>query len=228
MKILLSAAPRRMGLLLLVGISSAIAWAQVRPGKTPPKQKSAEMVPLIEGYTNWQLVNAQPAPMDAAVAAACAPNNGAVRASSFEAVMGSGGPHEKKWINVFVNPIGEDAMMTQKQPRFPEGTVIVKQKLAIPAAKGKSMQPPKPLPGQKPELLTVMIKREAGYNPKNGDWEWMVTDGSGEKVVESGKTEACQQCHQPYAKTDFVVRSYLPVSVIEALKDDAVQANAKP
>ena len=70
-------------------------------------------------------------------------------------------------------------MLTQKYPRFPQGTVIVKQKLAIPTAKGKSAAPVKPKPDQQPELLTVMIKREAGYDPANGDWEFMVTDGPG-------------------------------------------------
>lgn len=204
-----------LGLSSVVGILAAVAWAQVDPEK--PK-----MVPIVRDYTGWKLVNVESATMDARVAMLCAPSPGfSHKAGNFSAtsVLGSGGPHGKKWINVFVNSIGEEAMLTQKHPRFPQGTVIVKQKLAIPATKGKTAAPAKPAPHQQPELLTVMIKREAGYDGANGDWEWMVTDGPGLKVVENGKLAACQGCHRPYAATDFVVRSYLPASVMEALRD---------
>jgi hypothetical protein len=75
----------------------------------------------------------------------------------------------------------------------------------------------------------VMIKHKAGYNPKNGDWEYMVTDGAGRKVSQRGQIESCQNCHRPYAKTDYVVRSYLPKEVRIALKDlDDVEAQSKP
>ena len=213
---------RRLWLLPLVGFLGAVAWAQTRPGEEKPK-----MVPVLTGYTNWQLVNADPTEMEPRVAVMCAPAGGFGVDLAPTSVMGNGGPHDKKWINVFINSQGEDAMMNRKFPQFPEGTVIVKQKLGIPVAKGKSTKTPKPTPGQQPELLTVMIKREAGYNPKNGDWEWMVTDGAGEKVAGSGQLEACQNCHQPYSKTDFVVRSYLPAEIMEALKDNDTSAGAE-
>ena len=205
------------GIFAVVVPCVVVSWAQVAPEK--PK-----MVPIVEDYTDWKLVNAEPAAMDAAVAVMCAPAPPpmpANRSSAATAVMGSGGPHEKKWINVFVNSTGETAMLTQKFPRFPQGTVIVKQKLAIPPSKGKDAAPAKPAPGQQPELLTIMIKREAGYDRADGDWEWMVTDGTGTKIVENGQLEPCQDCHRPFGKTDSVVRSYLPASVVKALQDDA-------
>ena len=37
-----------------------------------------------------------------------------------------------------------------------------------------------------PELLTVMIKREAGFNSDNGDWEYMSLDGTGSEVQVRG------------------------------------------
>ena len=206
-----------LGVTTTVAIFAVVCRAQVEP-------KKPKMVPIVRDYTDWKLVNAEPAIMDAAVAVMCAPAPPPMpesRSLAASAVLGSGGPHEKKWINVFVNSTGEAAMMTQKNPRFPVGTVIVKQKLAIPAAKGKSAAPAKPAPDQKPELLTVMIKRETGYDAANGDWQWMVTDGPGTQVVESGQLKSCQGCHRPFASTDFVVRSYLPASVVEALRDEA-------
>ncbi len=204
--------------LLATAVTGAtVAWAQTRAERPAP-----QMIPIISDYSRWKLVNQAPAPMDPAVAQLCiappppAPLDEADLSKT--AVMGSGGPHKKKWINVFVNPIGEAAMMTAKAPQFPVGTIIVKQKLAMPT--GKGTEPNRPLPGQKPELLTIMMKREANYDVKNGDWEYMVTDGPGRKVSARGQLPSCQNCHRAYASTDYVVRSYLPASIEEALRDD--------
>lgn len=95
-------------------------------------------------------------------------------------------------------------MLTQKQPHFPEGSIIVKQKWhdeeqAI------------------PELLTVMIKREAGYNPDVGDWEFLAISGDATRIEARGRLDNCQSCHIPRASTDFVVRSYLPNDILSAL-----------
>ncbi|RYG53060.1 hypothetical protein EON80_33105 [bacterium] len=135
------------------------------------------------------------------------------------------GPHAKKFIRVYVNKVGEKQMTTRKNPRFPVGSVIVKQKLPLNSKVSKTkFRKVSPAP----ELLTVMIKHKAGYDPKNGDWEYMVTDGAGRKVSQRGQIESCQNCHRPYAKTDYVVRSYLPKEVRIALNDlNAVEAQSK-
>jgi hypothetical protein len=83
---------------------------------------------------------------------------------------------------VFVNQVGERAMLHQKKPAFPQGSLIVKEKL------------PDPHSGA-PELLTVMRKRERGYNPAGGDWEYLVLDGAGRQVQAQGKLQNCQSCH---------------------------------
>jgi len=96
-------------------------------------------------------------------------------------------------------------MMEEQSPHFPQGSVIVKQKL--PTKDSTS-----------PELLTVMIKREAGFNPENGDWEYMAVDGAGKQVLARGKLENCQACHTTVKDVDFVYRSYLPSRVRENLR----------
>jgi len=63
-----------------------------------------------------------------------------------------------------------------------------------------------------------MIKREKGFNPLTGDWEFMVVDGSGTKVESRGKLESCQGCHLARPDTDYVFRSYLPDDVSNKLK----------
>lgn len=96
-------------------------------------------------------------------------------------------------------------MLERKKPKFPAGSVIVKEKLADEKSRT-------------PELLTVMIKHEKGYNSKSGDWEYMVVDGAGEEVAERGDLQNCQACHAADKKTDYVFRTYLSAAASKKLK----------
>jgi hypothetical protein len=49
-----------------------------------------------------------------------------------------------------------------------------------------------------------MIKRERGYNPAGGDWQFLLTDGSMNKVKLKQKKGQCLDCHQSQRDTDFV------------------------
>jgi len=152
-------------------------------------------LPKLAKYRQWTLVNPTPQFMDPPSAIACGINFGRTEAS----------PHVKKYVSVYVNSVGREAMMTKRRPKFPVGTMIVKEKLGDPLSTN-------------PELLTAMIKREPGYNPENGDWEYLMLDGEASKIVERGKLTRCSGCHQHYEKTDFVTRSYLPEKVALELK----------
>ena len=96
-------------------------------------------------------------------------------------------------------------MMTKQSPKFPIGSMIVKEKLGS-------------ADSTTPELLTAMIKREPGYNPEGGDWEYLVLDGAASKIIEQGKLTRCSGCHLPYNGSDFVTRTYLPRTVLSKLK----------
>lgn len=154
---------------------------------------------LIEGYRRWTRVNPVPAVFHSRIATLCA----APTAKQTE--METGNPHRDKFITVYVNDIGEHAMMREKRPRFPRGSVIVKEKL--PSREGSP-----------PELLTAMIKREPGYNPGSGDWEYMVLDGAGREVRARGRLESCQSCHLSESHNDYVSRNYLPEDVRKNLR----------
>ena len=84
-------------------------------------------------------------------------------------------------------------MMNQKNPFFPVGSVVVKQKMR--SADSKSV-----------ELSTVMVKRESGYNPENGDWEYAVINAEVTKTESEGKIEHCQKCHAENKQNDYVFR----------------------
>jgi hypothetical protein len=155
----------------------------------------------IEGYRNWTKVNVEPQLMAPQVAMLC----GMWMTPGGGHVYDKRNPHYEKYITVYVNDTGRKAMLNQKKPKFPAGSVIVKEKLS---AKDS----------QSPELLTVMIKQQTGFNPANGDWEYMVVDGTGTKIEGRGRLENCQACHLANQKADYVFRSYLSDEVANGLK----------
>jgi hypothetical protein len=155
----------------------------------------------IEGYKGWTKVNAVPQLMPSNVSTACAVAlpPGANRASTMN------NPHRDKYFTVYVNDVGREAMLNQKSPKFPVGSVIVKEKLSS-------------VESRTPELLTVMIKQKPGFNPASGDWEYMVLDGAGAKVEGRGDLKNCQACHVANQTTDYVFRTYLSGEIKTGLK----------
>jgi len=104
-------------------------------------------------------------------------------------------PHRNHWIEIFATP-GATNMMRTGQGTYPEGSIILKQKLMDPS-------------GNKTELYTGMRKRARGYNPAMGDWEFFTLDATGQTVTARGKIESCMDCHAKYKATDYVTRRYL-------------------
>lgn len=186
------------GFFLARRISSAEPQAPSFAASAALLSAEALQVKEIQGYRNWTRVNPQPMNMDAIVATLCAAPPSARAADK--------NPHLHKFITVYVNETGRRAMIEEREPKFPQGSVIVKEKL--PAQDSET-----------PELLTVMIKREKGFNPQMGDWEFMVTNGAGSETQARGKISSCQSCHLSMGATDFIYRNYLPASTRSSLKN---------
>jgi len=185
-------------LLVLLTIGGAV-WARRSVTQDFAKNSApviTKQAAMIAGYQHWTKVNPEPVQMDQQVAAMCGPAY---------IITSNLGPHQAKFITVYVNDLGRHAMTEELNPRFPIGTVIVKEKLPNKDATAA-------------ELLTVMRKRERGYDSKNGDWEYLMFDGPGRVVQESGKTESCQSCHMIYKPQDYVTRLYLPRETRRSLK----------
>lgn len=163
--------------------------------KTPSKTEASP----ITGYKRWTRVNEKPQWVVSYVALLCR------NVLPEEVEREKTNPHNDKFMIVYVNAAGRKAMLEQKLPRFPVGSVIVKEK--HPSEKSKT-----------PELLTVMRKREKGYNPKQGDWEYLVFDGDGKKSQAAGRLENCQNCHKQWKEGDYVSRRYLPYEIRERLR----------
>ena len=139
----------------------------------------------LKDRTSWIQVNAEPYQMGPAVAADCA------------AATATLDPHAAFYITVYVNNAGREAMFAKQAQRFPEGSIIVKEKFGAPSG------------DRKPLLYTIMRKRESGYNPKVGDWEFSVVGPDGKEMKATGKLENCQGCHVGQSESDFVYRPYV-------------------
>jgi hypothetical protein len=168
----------------------------LKPVETPAKV--IDIKKEIAGFNKWTKVNEEPYIMWSNVSALCR----APLKSDYEMDKSI---HKNKYVNIYVNSLGKDEMLTKKNPVFAVGTVIVKEKL--PTRDSLS-----------PELLTVMIKREKGFNPEVGDWEFATVNGDVTEVTSQGKLENCQACHIGYKQNDFITRVYLTETIRQKLQ----------
>lgn len=101
---------------------------------------------------------------------------------------------------VYVNDLARRVILEEKRPSFPVGSIIVREKLISQS-------------DAKPQMLSVMIKREKGFDRAAGDWEFIVADSLEGKIQLRAKLINCLTCHGKQQDSDFVFRSYLPESV---------------
>jgi hypothetical protein len=180
----------KVGLLVLC---AAIAFAGIASGT---QQKGPTALDFVKGYKKWKKANPKPVRLMTSFDLLC-------RGISQKELSEQRGktPHFDRHITVYVNTVGEKAMM--KGGAFPVGSVIVKEK-------SNSAAPLEAWDGRV-VLSTVMIKREAGYNPACGDWQFAAINADATKTDGDGKLESCMKCHKEQAKKDYVFRTYINV-----------------
>jgi hypothetical protein len=81
---------------------------------------------------------------------------------------------------------------------MPVGAIVVKEKHHDPVVTGPPVE------------FGAMIKREPGYDPAHGDWEYLFVAMKPEKTVARGKLESCIDCHSNAKDKDYLFRTYLP------------------
>lgn len=145
-----------------------------------------ELLEYIKGRSALERVTPKPVIMAHVVSARCnidvVPSDGS-----------SGNPHLNAKFHTFAN--GPAALpIFDPWGKFPTGSLLVKEKFST---DGET------------QLFTGMWKREAGYFPEVGDWEFFTVDTAAGKVVERGKLPKCASCHEPMVKGDHVARDYI-------------------
>lgn len=129
---------------------------------------------VLDGYASWVRVNESTITGD---------ELGFLGGSVHEGATG--------FREIYVNPIGQRVSLGEDQTPFPVGSVLVKESFT--GAGG--------VQGDLADI-TVMVKRETGYDSENGDWEYMnITPDM--RIRAQGAIRACYACHSAAASTDF-------------------------
>ncbi len=161
-------------------------------------------LPELEGYENWKRLSDNPYPVDPSFYFLCALPFGAMEE------MERRGPHVEPAIRHFANDLAASAL-AKNEASLPVGAIIVKEKLSAPFSVsdlGREKDPEnEPEPYFTLRGLGAMVKREAGYDPGGGDWEYVY---AGEETgAERGRIENCKNCHAKAQATDYLFLSYL-------------------
>ncbi len=182
--------------------------------KTDPVPTKPIIAPLdISDYSTWKEVTLTRPYIDGSWAVMCMPalrtelmtNHATPKTLEFKSELGTQQIADRGYVAIFVNPIGEQAFLTQKNPVFPEGTVIVK------ARRDDIFNGP-------PIFLTVMRKLTAGSSPKTGDWQYIVYAPDAKTELKDHNLPDCKSCHAKWQSTDFVSREYLNKDQLALLK----------
>jgi hypothetical protein len=146
----------------------------------PPDDEA--LLGLIRRRDKLERVTSTPVDMDARTALDC-------RAPTAPRPEG---PHKGARLQLFISPEAADSLF-DPWGGFPVGTLILKEKLPKQSDSG-------------PELITGMLKRETGFWPELGDWEFFTTDGKASALTSRGKLETCAECHRDYQDRNFVTK----------------------
>jgi hypothetical protein len=108
---------------------------------------------------------------------------------------GPDGPHAAYSIVVRVSPDGVDAYREGRP--LPRGAVVVKEKYANASGSGPM------------QAYALMTKREEGFDPAGGDWEYaFVGLSDGRASTARGRLPGCAGCHASARERDYLFRSY--------------------
>ena len=173
-----------LGKALFLGgaVGIAVISIAVRQDKPPTTLE------LVKDYANWTKANVVPIRLSTSLDMLCRGISNDERKGYQKTAI-----HFDRYMTVYVNPTGEKAM--QKGGVFPVGSIIVKEKRD--SKTGPVV------------LSTVMIKREKGYNPACGDWQFAALNSDATKTDGDGKLDSCMKCHKDQSKKDFVYRTYV-------------------
>jgi hypothetical protein len=165
--------------------------SSARPASTPVPDDIRE---LYTSYKRLELMTPEPvniAPGTLMIAGCRGPAPEEVAAG-----LEKFGPHSLMSINVYMNASAASAY-AHLNKGYPMGSVVVKEK----KARWGNMSTP--MAGINPhDGVGGMVKREPGYDPAHGDWEYFYGDST--QPLISGKISNCVACHSKASGRDYI------------------------
>lgn len=147
---------------------------------------AADIQAIVDDYREWTAVNTLPRRVADYIYLLC-------MLPSDEQYLAAESLHGPFFVRVYVNDAGIDLILNDPDPIYPAGTVIVKEKLTDVEAESA-------------DHLGIMIKREAGFNPDGGDWEYVYWENGDVFLAPTDDMGHCQDCHYAEAEDDSVFR----------------------
>jgi hypothetical protein len=166
--------------------------------KTPQGDTASTPIGGVD-YSKFKLARSEPLRVPRAAFALCRPP------SDFEGEK-QRGPHFAPAVKFFANDQALTQLRSGKASTMPVGATIVKEKWDDERAKT-------------PVAYAAMIKREAGYDPKHGDWEYVYAKLDKKGAVERGRLKSCIDCHATAEKRDYLFRNWLDAKANDAKPD---------
>lgn len=94
------------------------------------------------------------------------------------------------FIDIYVNMLAKETYLKAKSP-YPVGARVYKP--LYPDENRSECS-----------KLVIMVKMEPGYDPRNNDWWYGVTDETGGEIYYQGRIRSCIDCHKTVAATDYM------------------------
>ena len=164
--------------------------AGCQTGSPPPDPE------LVEPgtFAQWPSVTDAPIPVSTRAWLLCR-HPTPEEAQEQEAATKAHGPHAGHTIVVRVSPEAVASFRDGKP--LPTGAIVVKEKHFGTLGTGPV------------EEYALMIKRQPGYNPAGGDWEYAYVTHSPGRKVDRGRIETCADCHSRVKDRDYLFHTYL-------------------
>lgn len=147
---------------------------------------------IAQDYSTYRKVTNEPVRVNSAITASCVVFFGGDRLT--EESIRRYGPHANSAILIFMN----DRALAKSEGDFPVGSVIAKEKVGDTFGINGRLIPL----DEKQRPVGGMVKREPGYDPENGDWEYFYFEDPA--AVYSGRIASCIECHAQARDTDHV------------------------
>lgn len=100
-------------------------------------------------------------------------------------------PGRRHLLAVWTDPAAAEAFRSQAVPDLPRGTLVLNGRLRT-------------------GWTIALLKREPGYNPAAGDWEFLEFDQDEGVMFQRGRIATCLACHGQRPERGNLFRIYLP------------------
>lgn len=167
------------------------------PSLSTTGQSEPNVHDISAGYKGFDLLTDKPVFVDRWLAMSCVHHTPAELDALAVKVSG---PHAHSEVMIYMNDLAA-AAFRRSAVAYPVGSIIVKEKWAVPDQGTANEQGPGTRDG-----VGGMVKRSPGYDPQHGDWEYFYFDDPAK--IQSGAMDSCVQCHAGAAGTDHVFGSW--------------------